>query len=654
VTTSLLAGDESIARLDDVFKTYGRAYQVHALRHCSLDIVHGEYVAIQGPSGSGKTTLLNILGLLDTATSGQYRLAGKDVAGLSEGTLASLRSRHVGFVFQAVHLVEYRTVVENVELASAYLRTDPEARRCRAIGLLRRVGLGHCLWTEPRLISGGERQRVAIARALMNQPSLLLCDEPTGNLDTATSESILNLIDELHAEGLTIVMVTHDDLVASRATRRLRLVDGTFSASCEGETAAMKPSLDERNGRATRARGPAVRTLLAEAWAAVSYRPVRSFLTALATVIGTAALVATLGLASTAAAQVSDRFDTLKATEVRLQDTESTADSILSEPAFPADAELRLARLNGVVASGIVWDVTPGPQVTTALGAVGGSSSPSVAETPILAASPGVLTASDVRTTGRTYDNGHVERGSQVAIIGRHAAEAMAITRVENHPIIYLDGVPFSIIGIVEESRRLPQILFSLVVPDSTARVIWGEPVVPVNLLIETQAGAAHLIGRQAPIAVRPHDPARLRVIVAPEPESLRKGVDADTRNLFVALAVLAIVVGMVGIANASMLAVMERSREIGLRRALGARRRHIFLQFSFENALLAGAGSLLGTFIGLAIGLGTALARQWEPTIPPDVIFLAPLLGTASGIIAGVQPARRAARVLPAQALRS
>ena len=212
--------------LDGVTKTYPGATAVHALQPVSLTIHAGEYVAIEGPSGSGKSTLLNILGLLDTPTAGTYTLDGYDTARLSAADLTALRAHRIGFVFQSFHLVNYRTVVENVELAAIYRHTRPRQRRQAAIEVLHQVGLGHRLWAHPPTLSGGERQRVAIARALLGAPALMLCDEPTGNLDTRTSHQILELLERLHHQGLTVIIITHDPAVAERAQRRLFITDG--------------------------------------------------------------------------------------------------------------------------------------------------------------------------------------------------------------------------------------------------------------------------------------------------------------------------------------------------------------------------------------------------------------------------------------------
>ncbi|MFG2822540.1 ABC transporter ATP-binding protein [Kitasatospora sp. NPDC048365] len=210
--------------------TYPGPPPVTALRPCDLTVDRGEYVTVVGPSGSGKSSFLNLAGLLDAPTTGRYLFDGVDTAQLPDRERTALRGRRIGFVFQSFHLLPHRTAAENVALAMLYVspsgRRAAAARRERAEEALVEVGLGHRLRTTTDRLSGGERQRVAIARALVNRPALILCDEPTGNLDSATAESVLTLLDGLHADGLTVVLITHDPQVAARGRRTVAIRDG--------------------------------------------------------------------------------------------------------------------------------------------------------------------------------------------------------------------------------------------------------------------------------------------------------------------------------------------------------------------------------------------------------------------------------------------
>lgn len=218
----------AVVELRGVAKTFGRTPPVQALRPTWLQIERGDYLSIVGPSGSGKSTLLHLLGLLDEPTEGTYLLDGIDTSALGERRRAGLRATTIGFVFQAFHLLAHRSAVENVVLGQLYGDADPTTRRDRAVAALTQVGLDHRLDADPTTLSGGERQRVAVARALVAEPSLLLADEPTGNLDSTTSASILAVFDELHDAGLTLAVITHDEDVARRAARRVSIRDGVL------------------------------------------------------------------------------------------------------------------------------------------------------------------------------------------------------------------------------------------------------------------------------------------------------------------------------------------------------------------------------------------------------------------------------------------
>ena len=227
-----MTSDGRVVELHGVSRVFAAGdVSVPALIEADLTVERGDYVAVVGPSGSGKSTMLNILGLLDRPSEGRYLLEGIDTSTLDEGRRAGLRSRRIGFVFQSFHLLAHRTVLENVLLATIYNRMPRTERVPAAEEALRRVGLGHRMDFLPTRLSGGERQRVAIARAIVTRPALLLADEPTGNLDSATGEAVLELFTELRADGLTLIVVTHDDKVSTHAERHVRLRDGRVEAA---------------------------------------------------------------------------------------------------------------------------------------------------------------------------------------------------------------------------------------------------------------------------------------------------------------------------------------------------------------------------------------------------------------------------------------
>ncbi len=229
--TSAAATGQPLVELVDVVKTYSTGVlEVVALRSVSLAVHAGEFTAVTGPSGSGKSTLMHILGCLDVPTSGAFRLAGHDVADLDENTLARIRNVFVGFVFQQFNLLPYLSARRNCELPLVYRGTSPDERRERAERALERVGLGDRMEHRPGELSGGQQQRVAIARALVTEPTMLLADEPTGNLDSTSTADVLDLLEELHADGNTILLITHDHDVASHAERIIEILDGEIAA----------------------------------------------------------------------------------------------------------------------------------------------------------------------------------------------------------------------------------------------------------------------------------------------------------------------------------------------------------------------------------------------------------------------------------------
>jgi len=224
----------------DVWKTYRMGTQVvHALRGCSLGVEEGEYVAIMGPSGSGKSTLMNVVGCLDVPTKGTYKLDGRDVGRLTDDQLAEVRNSQIGFVFQTFNLLPRQDCLQNVELPLVYAGVSRAERKVRAAEALTRVGLGDRMDHKPNELSGGQRQRVAVARALVNRPAILLADEPTGNLDSVTSDEIMRLFEQLYRQGNTILVVTHEDEIAAHARRVVRLRDGAV----ESDTVVAAPVL---------------------------------------------------------------------------------------------------------------------------------------------------------------------------------------------------------------------------------------------------------------------------------------------------------------------------------------------------------------------------------------------------------------------------
>lgn len=651
-------------------KTYPGIPPVRALGPVDFRVQPGDYVAVVGPSGSGKSTLLNLVGLLDRPTGGSYRLGGLDVGALGERERAALRGCRVGFVFQSFHLLPFRTALENVALAQLYVTQRSAPRTQAAADVLRRVGLAHRADAFPTTMSGGERQRVAIARALVNSPDLLLCDEPTGNLDSATAASVMDLLEELNATGVTVVVITHDPVVAARARRQVTIQDGKLVEKAAGSirragtarALAVPPPPARRSESAPRTR-LTWRDTVAEALAGSVQRPGRSALTILGTVLGVGAFVAVLGLTSTTTGQIGKSFSLLQDTTVTVQDVGPPGRSPDSGPPpldFPADSDSRLEALHGVVEAGVWWQVplrepliSQRPDVTGA--ALSAGSAAGGAGIGLYAASPGAVRAMEpTLAAGTLYNSFHQKRGERVCLLGASAARLLGITRTDNQPAVFIDGVAYSVVGIISDVRRLPQTLLGVVVPSSTALRAYGQPTdTPAQALIRTLPGAGRLVAREAPLTLRPDRPQAFKAIPPPDPRTLRDQVDTDLSGLFLLLAAICLLVGAVGIANTTFVAVLERTGEIGLRRALGAGPRHVAAQFLTESTLLGALGGLIGTGLGVAAVVGTALARDWTAVLQPYAVLPAPLIGALTGLVAGLYPALRAARTEPLDALR-
>lgn len=652
MTTDPGAG-QYVLELNKIGRQYGSEPAVHALVDVDLKVRPGEWLAITGPSGAGKSTLLHILGCLDRPTSGSYFLDGIDTTQLSDAERAGLRGRRIGFVFQSFHLLPYRTVLENVMLAEVYRRQSPRGRRERALAAIERVRLGHRADFLPTKLSGGERQRVAIARALMGSPSLLLCDEPTGNLDSKSTAGLLDFLADLNQQGLTLVIVTHDENVAQRASRRVHIIDGSLTDITQGENERPPPPAPGPciNPSAMKPSGITLMDLFNEALAGMFARPGRMALTVLGIVIGLTALVATLGLSRTANNRIISAFDELAATGIVV--AAKPGPTGVDPKAIPWDAPARLGRLNGVAAVGTLSEVNVGNAlVSTSL--VRDPQSQTAFRLSVKAASPGLFAAVRAELeTGRLPDWGHSERRDRVAVLGPTAALRLGIVGLKQLPAIAIGDNIYLVIGILRGVARQPELLGAVIIPEGTARQDFGLAG-PGTVIIETRIGAASLIARQSPLALRPDNPKILRVEFPPEPQRVRDTVQTDLNTMFVLLGGLSLIVGAIGIANITLVSVIERISEIGLRRAIGATRGHIAAQFLLESASMGLIGGILGASLGVLIVVGVSAYQVWTPVLDPAAPFLAPLVGGGIGLVSGTYPALRAAQLEPVEAFRN
>jgi len=387
-----------------------------------------------------------------------------------------------------------------------------------------------------------------------------------------------------------------------------------------------------------------------EALAGLFARPGRMSLTVLGTVIGLAALVATLGLSRTAGNRIVGHFDALAATEIVVS---RSATASPDASALPWDAPERLERLNGVVAAGNLSTLNVGNrQVSTS--PISDPTQQTEFKLSVQAASPGLFAAvrADLRS-GRLFDEGNSIRADRVAVLGPSAAQKLGIPGVEQLPAVRIGDDVYLVVGILDGVARQPGMLGAVIIPEGTARQDF-RLTSPDLVVVETRIGAAKLISQQIPLALRPDSLRGLRVASPPEPQRARDRVQSDLSLLFLMLGGVSLLVGAIGIANVTLVSVMERTGEIGLRRALGAGRRHIALQFLLESAAMGLVGGILGASIGTLVVVGVAAYQGWTPVLDPLVPFAAPLLGALTGLVSGTYPALRAARLEPVEALRS
>lgn len=406
-------------------------------------------------------------------------------------------------------------------------------------------------------------------------------------------------------------------------------------------------------GATAPASGFKFRDLLVEAVSALLARPSRSALTALGTVLGVGALVSTLGIAQTAGNQIITRFDELAATEVVAQPQQvGFGSQARAAVALPWDAGSRLERLNGVVAAGTLSEVdTAGALVTSV--PVTDPLGTTEFDIPVVAASPGLFGA--VRgelSTGRFFDQGHDDNADKVAVIGSAAAQRLNITRVDNRPAIRVGEEAFVVVGILANVEREASLLSRIIIPNQTAAARYGLAA-PAEVHVETQIGAARLIAGQTPTALAPGREDMITVQAAPDPTQVRNRVEGDINALFIVLGSVSLLVGAIGIANVTLVSVLERRGEIGLRRAVGAARRHIASQFLVESTLLGALGGLIGTTTGMLLIVAVSAARDWTPVLEPWLPIAAPAAGALVGLLAGVYPALKAANTEPITALR-
>ena len=648
--------------------------RIDVLKNIDLKVRYGEVVAILGPSGSGKSTLLNILGLLSMPASGSYLLDGTDTATFTAAQRAEARLDNIGFVFQAFHLIEHKNVYRNVELPLIY-RGVPKAERARRVAdTLALLGLSHRTDAPITTLSGGEKQRVAIARALIGEPALLLCDEPTGSLDEELTREVIDLLRECTGDQQSTIVITHDPLVAEHCDRVLRMHEGQLieqKAPRQEETTAREllnqPSFTEEQASKPQGSGRAPWALasLKEAWDATVHRVRRNIFTMLGVVLGIASLVLTVGLTATISGQLADSFDIFRAKHLTISSTRTEAMSRTELLSLAASENYRrVSQLNGVTGTALVdqldesTDIQRGPDNFGERGANVTAS--------VLAATPSIFSVQGHELVwGRTFDEGHVERNDKVVVLSESVMRQLALPYSPG-VTVYIHDEPYTVIGVVRENPSLTLSYGSVYLPLGAKPGTDAEEAQPAagggaaaqtgkrstQIVVSTVAGAANQIAEEAPYALSPERPALYSVSIPPEPKTLREAVDQQQRTMLIAMSVITLVIGAMGIMNTFLVAVMERRREVGLRLAIGMRPSGILLQFSAE-ALLTG---ILGAVAGIVLAVNgisiVSLMNRWTPIISADTILLGLGAGALVGVLAGLYPAAKASRIDPAQTL--
>ena len=406
------------------------------------------------------------------------------------------------------------------------------------------------------------------------------------------------------------------------------------------------------------------RDATAEAVAGIVQRPGRAVLTMLGTVLGVGAFVAVLGLTATGAGQISHQFTVLEDTTVTVEDN-GPANNVAppdANPAigFPADADAVADHINGVTAAGVWWPVSL-PQGTSFTGSLALSATASQT-TSLLAASPGAAAAMGLTiVAGSTLTSYENDTSQHVAVIDTTTAAELgiAVSRLASHPAVFVGGIAYTVVGIYSSAQRVVTDESAMLIPENTARGDFGNPQPGIGnqdeaqMVVATRIGAAQAVARQIAAAELPADPARLVVTSPPNPQNLQSEVSGDLAGLFLILALISLLIGAVGIANTTLVAVLERTEEIGLRRAVGARPRHIAAQFLAESTALGTLGGLIGTCIGVGTVVIFAAVKDWTAVLNPAYTLPAPLIGSVVGFLAGAYPALRAARTSPLAALR-
>ncbi|RQM63595.1 MacB family efflux pump subunit [Aeromonas hydrophila] len=642
---------EPLIQLKGIERRYQSGEQeVTVLHPLDLTIEAGEMIAIVGASGSGKSTLMNLLGCLDRPSSGQYLFRGQDTATLDALSLARLRCHHFGFIFQRYHLLPHLNAAANVEIPAVYAGTPRAERQARSQALLTRLGLSDRSHHTPSQLSGGQQQRVSIARALANGGEVILADEPTGALDSQSGKEVMAILKELHAQGHTIILVTHDMEVASHADRIITLKDGRVQEDSGRKPAAVPvtptaaPAGKEGAGHDWDRYREAARMAL---HAMLAHR-MRTFLTMLGIIIGIAAVVSVVALGQGARAKVIDQINAMGTNTIDIFPGKDWGDekaaSIQTLNKRDLDALLGQPYLEGA-----------SPQIA-APGQLRYRNKTSSGS--IVGVGNDFFRVKGMKlTNGRLFDERDIQNRAAVAVVDGKTIESLLGKQDPVGQVVLVGTLPVRIIGVVEEETGFGRSSQSVNVwlPYSAvmSRLISQNHF--SQLTIRVKDGVQPALAEQAAIELLTQRHG-VKDFFTFSSDSIIKSVENTTATMTLlvsAIAVISLIVGGVGVMNIMLVSVVERTREIGIRIAVGARQSDILQQFLIEAVMVSLLGGMLGVGVSLFIGLLFSLfVESIQMHFSLFSILMAFGCSSLIGILFGYLPARNAARLDPVEAL--